>query len=138
MFFDELIRLIAVEINIGSTCLNRDLMLPSYRGINTRLSDEGNIPISKTEAMGFNTPRELLTPKTLDQIDGLLAEACHKQLEGLCSILSIMDFLKEHTDLTDCHLTAINNLELTNYHRIIRNNNSKSTLIQQKHDTKAI
>lgn len=128
MFFDELIRSIAVEINIGSACINRDLILPSYRGINTRLQCEENISISKTEAMGFNSICEILPQKMLDQIDVMLAEACRKKLEGTCSIMVIRDFLKEHTDLNDCHLTSLNELELTTFHRIIRktnNNNAK-------------
>lgn len=108
-FFDSLIRVLAVEINIGSDSLNRDLMLASYRPPQDMSAE--NIG-SRVEKRGWDTPRDMLPKATLDAIDDMLAEARRQGLEGCCDKVRIAQFIIGHTDLTDCHTTALNEMEL--------------------------
>ena len=116
-FYDSLIRVIAVEINIGSTSLNRDMELWSYRPVYDMTAEDFG---SNVEKRGWDTPRQMLPAKTLDAIDAMLVEAAQQGLEGCCDKPRIMAFIKEHTDLTDCHLTALNELVLSQWHRRCR------------------
>lgn len=113
MFFDSLIRCLAVEINIGSTELNRDLELPSYRSVYS----EGESLGSHVEKRGWNTPREMLSSKILDAIDDMLKEARRQGLECCCDKIKISQFLWEHTDLNSCHTVALNEMHLTTFHK---------------------
>ena len=110
MFFDNLILELAICLNVGDTTLNRDLMLPSYRGIQTRCNDKEAISLSKVAAVGFNTPRQMLPTPTLDAIDRALREA-PPQLKGCGSIRLIKNYISAFTDLNDCHLTALNTMQ---------------------------
>ena len=115
MFYDNLIKEIAICLHCGDRILNRELQLPSYRGTNTRLKDKEAISLTKNEAMGFDTPRDMLPVATLDQIDRMLSEApC--RLMRCKSREPITEYIKQRTDLTDCHLTALNELQRFNQH----------------------
>lgn len=96
MFFDNLIKEMAICINVGDTCINRDLELFSYRG--------------KKQNIGFDTPGGMLSDSTLTAIDLMLSEAMRQGLTGCNSRIRISDFIKQHTDLTDCHLCALNDM----------------------------
>lgn len=109
MFFDNLVKEIAICINVGYAAINRDLELPSYRGIRRR-GEEATSHGSKVSSIGFDTPVGMLSRKTLDAIDLMLQEAKSLRLEGCNSRRRISDFIIEHTDLTDCHLCALNEM----------------------------
>jgi hypothetical protein len=109
MFYDSLIKDIAVCINVGDTRINRDLEHPSYRGIQRR-KQEGTISQSNVSAIGFDTPDRMLPSSVLNNIDDMLQEAKRKNLTGCNSRRQISDFIMQHTDLTDCHLCALNDM----------------------------
>lgn len=106
MFFDNLIKEIAICINVGDTEINRELELPSYRGIKGRSGDSLCFG-SKVSAIGFDTPSDMLSGKCLDAIDRMLRDAKQK---GINTKQQIAELIKEHTDLTDCHLCALNGM----------------------------
>ena len=109
MFYDNLIMEMAICINCGDTTIYRDLEMPSYRGMGTRKCGEG-IDMGNHQAMGFDTPATMLPKQTLDRIDNMLQEAKQQGLNGCNSQRRIADFIMQHTDLTDCHLTALNQM----------------------------
>lgn len=110
MFFDNLIKEIAISINVGDVTLNQNLELPSYRGMQRR-KEENVVHIgSNHQAVGFDTPRSMLTHTTLCALDALLGEAKDKGLKGCGSRQRIADFIISQTDLTECHLTALNEM----------------------------
>ena len=110
MFFDNLVKEIAICINVGDTSINRELELPSYRGIQRRGEDDTISHGSHVSAIGFDTPVGMLSRKALDAIDLMLQDAKSLRLEGCNSRRRISDFIIEHTDLTDCHLCALNDM----------------------------
>lgn len=110
MFFDNLIKEIAISVNTGDTMLNRDIELPSYRG-RQRRKEEGVIDTGNNhQAIGFDTPGTMLPPATLKALDEMLAEARDKGLTGCNSRRVIADFILCRTDLTDCYLCALNDM----------------------------
>ncbi|MBP5776716.1 MAG: hypothetical protein J6W56_04110 [Prevotella sp.] len=109
MFYDSLIKDIAICINVCDTRINRDLEHPSYRGIQRR-KQEGAICQSNVSAIGFDTPAQMLPPSALNNIDDMLQEAKRRNLTGCNSRRQISDFIMLHTDLTDCHLCALNEM----------------------------
>ena len=110
MFFDHFIKELAICINTGACRVNRDIELPSYRGIQARklpgVIDYGN----NHAAVGFDTPGTMLNPKTLNALDNMLCAAKEVGLTHCNSRKRIQYFLLAHTDLTTCHLTAINDM----------------------------
>ena len=111
LFFDNLFREIAICIHTGDTEINRDIELPSYRGRGRRL-ERDVIPISKDEAMGFDTPRSLLSATVLGNIDRLLHKARESGLNRCRDRIRVSTFIIAHSDLTDCHLTALNEMTI--------------------------
>lgn len=107
MFFDNLIKEIAICINVGDMAINRDLELPSYRGKSRRKGNDVVDIGNKSQAIGFDTPAGMLSGKCIDAIDEMLRTA---NLKGCNSRQQISDFIKQHTDLTDCHLCALNGM----------------------------
>ena len=102
MFYDNLIKEIAICINVGDTAINRELELPSYRPMQGKSKDD-IIHNSKTSVIGFDTPATMLPASVLDRIDGMLQEATRQNLTHYNSRRRISDIIKIHTDLTDCH-----------------------------------
>lgn len=110
MFFDNFIKEIAICINVGTTSLNRDLELPSYRGIHRR-KEEGVIDIGNNhQAIGFDTPAQIFSPTILSAIDRMLEQAKLHGLTGCNSRRLISDYIMRYTDLTECHLSALNEM----------------------------
>ena len=110
MFFDNLIKEMAICINCGYTSINREIELPSYRGIHRR-KEEGTIDTGNNhQAIGFDTPSKMLSLSTLNSIDYMLEEAKSKGMAGCNSRRMISAFIIAHTDLTDCHLCALNEM----------------------------
>lgn len=117
-FYDALLRTLAVEINIGSTRLNRDLMLPSFRPIHDTTAEHIG---SHVEKRGWDTPADMLPASTLDAIDNMLADAASQNMKDCCDKIRISQYLINQTDLTTCHLCALNELHLTTYHKKYQN-----------------
>ena len=110
MFFDSFIKELAICINTGACRVNRQLELPSYRGMHERLL-HGVIDYgSNHAAVGFDTPGTMLNSKTLTALDNMLCAAKEKGLTHCNSRKRIQDFLLAHTDLTTCHLCALNGM----------------------------
>lgn len=110
MFFDNLLKEIAICINTGAKGINHDIELPSYRGISRR-KEEGVIDMGNNhQAIGFETPSKMLSLSTLNSIDYMLEEASSKGMAGCNSRRMISDFIIAHSDLTDCHLCALNEM----------------------------
>ena len=76
----------------------------------TRCKDPKAISLTKTEAMSFDTPREMLPKATLDAIDLLLSEAPCRLMRSK-TVKPIADYIMLRTDLTDCHLSALNEIQ---------------------------
>jgi len=110
MFFDNLIKEMAICIHVGDTRINRELELPSYRGRNRRLDDDVVDFGNNHQAIGFDTPAGLLSKQTLDAIDAMLELAAAEGLTGCASRQRIAGFIIQHSDLTDCHLVTLNEM----------------------------
>ena len=110
MFFDNFIKEIAICMNVGDTKVNRDLELPSYRGFQRRKEKDVIDMGDNHQAIGFDTPAQMLSPTILTAIDKMLEKAKYDGLKGCNSRLLITDYIKRHTDLTDCHLCALNEM----------------------------
>lgn len=110
MFFDNLLKEIAICINTGAKAINHDIELPSYRGMSRR-KEEGVIDMGDNhQAIGFDTPSQMLSRGTLRAVDAMVAEAASLGLAGCGSLQKISDYIKSKTDLTDCHLCALNEM----------------------------
>lgn len=109
MFYDNLIKEIAICINVGDVKINRDIELFSYRGLQRRRREDA-FGISKTEAVGFDTPAGMLPVSVLDSIDLMLSSAKAAGLSHCNSRSVISNFIKMMTDLNDCHLCALNDM----------------------------
>ena len=109
MFYDNFIKEIAICINVGDTRVSRDIELPSYRSIQHR-SKGCLVHNSKVSAIGFDTPSQLLPSSVLDRIDEMLQEAAEQGLTHCGSRGIISDFIMSYTDLTECHLCALNEM----------------------------
>ena len=110
MFYDNLVKEIAICINMGYPSINRELELPSYRGISSRKGEDVIDIGNNHAAIGFDTPAGMLPPAVLRAIDGMMEEAKKEGLAGCGSRRTISDFIISHTDLTDCHLSALNEM----------------------------
>ena len=102
-FFDWLIRVLAVELNVGGKELSANLIIPSYSAKILYCDPDG-------KAWCFAKVSDYLSKKTINELNNMLKSAALKN-EGL---FKIRDYLLENTDLTDCHLTALNDFRLTN------------------------
>jgi len=110
MFFDNLLKEIAICINTGAKGINHDIELPSYRGVSRR-KEEGVIDMGNNhQAIGFDTPSQMLSRGTLRAVDAMVAEAASLGLAGCGGRQKISDYIKSKTDLTDCHLCALNEM----------------------------
>ena len=110
MFFDNLLKEIAICINTGAKGINHDIELPSYRGVSRR-KEEGVIDMGDNhQAIGFDTPSQMLSRGTLRAVDAMVAEAASLGLAGCGSRQMISDYIESKTDLTDCHLCALNEM----------------------------
>ena len=82
MFFDNLLKEIAICINTGAKAINHDIELPSYRG-GSRRKEEGVIDMGDNhQAIGFDTPSQMLSRGTLRAVDAMVAEAASLGLAG--------------------------------------------------------
>lgn len=110
MFFDHLIRELAVCLNVGDTALNREQLVPTYVNhaqARELVEDENYIQITRDTGCLYQPLAQILPCKLLDQIDEMLQQAPHN-LKGSNSRKLITDYLSSCTDLTDCHYSAMN------------------------------
>ena len=113
MFFDNLIRELAICLNVGDTALNREELFPTYVNhaqAGELVNDEYYIQINRDTGCLFRPLAELLPNKTLDDLDALLAEA-PPELKHCGSRRMITDYLSQRTDLADCHFSALNEMQ---------------------------
>lgn len=108
MFYDSLIKDIAICLNTGEKELNRFLLHPSYRS--PLKNDRETLSFGNShQQIGFDSAISMLPVKVLDAIDDMLADAPH-DLCGSCSAIKIRDYIKACTDLTDCHCSTLNTM----------------------------
>lgn len=110
-FVDALLRVLAVELNVGSKELNRELEVECYASTFDTGADNIGLNVAKRRWVRIG---DKLSARCMAEIDRMLADGA---LEGCCDRIKISDYIIANSDLTDCHLTALNEMELTNYHR---------------------
>lgn len=110
VFFDHLIRELAICLNVGDTTLNREELVPTYVNhahASNLVEDENYIQLDRDTGCLFRPLAQILPRKLLDQIDEMLQQA-PTSLKGSHSRKLITDYLSQCTDLTDCHYSAMN------------------------------
>lgn len=113
VLFDFLVLELVVEINLGTISLNRDLLIPTYvnHAHAGSLSEADNyVQLNRDTGCQFVPQGEALPSNLLAALDKMLREAPAK-LKGCRSRKMITDYLRQHTDLTDCHFTALNKMQ---------------------------
>ena len=113
VFFDNLIRELAICLNTGDTYLNRELLSPVYVNhahAGAKAGEETYSQVNCSSGTMFKPLRDILPAKLLDDLDAMLANApaCLKQCD---SRPPIGNYIKQCTDLTDCHLSALNEMQ---------------------------
>lgn len=113
VFFDMLIRELAICLNTGDTSINRELLSPVYVNhahAGAAADDETYFQITRNSGIQFKPLCDILPDKLLGKLDHMLANApaCLKQSD---SRQLIGDYIKQCTDLTDCHLSALNGMQ---------------------------
>ena len=114
VFFDQLIRMLAVELHLGSDELNRFHLMPVYvchSHARETAHSEHYIQLNRDSGCLYQPLCEVLPAALIDQLEALLTDA-PANLKGSKSKTLIGDYLKQHTDLTDCHLSALNEMRL--------------------------
>lgn len=109
VFYDFLIRDLVVNLNCGEKQLNRDLLVPSYasHAHAANLNAENYCKVTRDTGCFYKPYTEILSKVILDQLDALLAEAPSELNHCGCRKM-ITDYLRQRTDLTDCHFSALN------------------------------
>lgn len=112
VLFDFLVLELVVEINLGTTSLDRDLLIPTY--VNHEhagnLSEADNyVQLNRDTGCQFVPQGEALPSNLLADLDKMLRKA-PPELKGCRSRKMITDYIRQHTDLTDCHFTALNQM----------------------------
>lgn len=112
VFFDNLVKELAICLNTGAESVNRDLQLPVYichSHAGQLANGDEYFQITRDSGMTFKPIGEVLGKTTLDAIDHMLREAPplirHSNNRTL-----ITNHLSAFTDLTDCHFTALNEM----------------------------
>ena len=114
IFFDQLIRMLAVELHLGSDELNRFHLMPVYvchSHARETAHSEHYTQLNRNSGCSYKPLCEVLPAALIDQLEALLADA-PANLKGSNSRKLIADYLKQRTDLTDCHLSALNEMRL--------------------------
>lgn len=104
-FYDALIQVLFVEINIGSKAINPGLLLPTYHA-----KDDPNVE----RELGNKEPHQcsiehMIGKRGVDYFNNLLKKA-PPELIGCNSIVKINRYIKSNTDFTDCQLSAGNSI----------------------------
>lgn len=100
---DSFIRYLVVEINLRSTNINEDILLPSYTA--KYKAEDGTLE-------NFASPKQIFSRKVLKQIDDMLLIAKQNNIRS-GGKNRIKDFLMANTDLNDCHMAALNEFKLS-------------------------
>lgn len=109
IFFDSLIRLLFVEINLGSKEINPYLILPSYHSQNDPFVEK---ELGEKQSH-YCTIVHLIKQKGVDFFNNLLSNA-PKELIGCRSIPKINRYIKDNTDFSYCQLSAANAIPWNN------------------------
>lgn len=113
IFFDHLIRELAICLNEGDTSINRGQMAPTYVNhsmAGTVTDDENYIQLNRDTGCLFQQIEKILPVSILDALDDMLWQA-PPELKGSCSRKLITKYLTQCTDLTDCHYSALNMMQ---------------------------
>ena len=113
IFFDHLIRELAICLNVGDTSINRKQLAPSYVNhslAGTVAEDENYFQLNRDTGCLFQPLENILPVAILDALDAMLQQA-PPELKGSCSRKLITDYLTQCTDLTDCHYSALNMMQ---------------------------
>lgn len=115
IFYDFLVRDIAINLNLGEKQLNRDLLAPVYANHShaANLNDVNYCQVTRDSGCFYLPYNKILSKEMLDQLDAILAEA-PPELHHCGSNKMITDYLRQRTDLTDCHFTALNIMQSIN------------------------
>lgn len=105
VFYDNLIRVLFVELNLGGTELNPDLILPTYHA----MADPAVLRELGERQPHWCTIAHIIGQRGIDFFDQLLRNA-PADLKGCRDLTKIRGYLKSATDFTDCQLTAANAL----------------------------
>ena len=114
MFFDQLIRELAICINTGEKSLNRELLMPMYKNHSANVNAyHDNIhyeQVSRDSGCLWTPLKECLSSKVLDALDNMLCNAPGDLMR--CNSRSrIQKYMMEYTDLVDCHFDAMNTMQ---------------------------
>lgn len=113
IFFDHLIRELAICLNLGDTSLNREELVPTYCNHSQAgkvAFDENYIQLNRDTGCLFLPLVNVLPGSVLDTLDEMLLQA-PPELKGCRSRKLITEYLSQHTDLTDCHYSALNQMQ---------------------------
>lgn len=112
ILYDFLVLELVVETNLGTRHLDRDLLVPSYlnhQHAGKAQENEYYCKITRDDGCIFVPQGQAFPKQLLDQLDDLLRQA-PPELKGCRSRKMITDYIRHHTDLTDCHFTALNQM----------------------------
>lgn len=113
IFFDHLIRELAISLNLGDDSLNRKQLVPTYvsHEYSGKDSDCGNyIQLNSKTGCLYVPLSDVLPASLLDSIDDMLRHA-PLELKGSGSRKLITAYLSKCTDLNDCHYSALNSMQ---------------------------
>ena len=113
IFFDHLIRELAICLNVGDTSLDREVLVPTY--VNHSMAgkvrnNEYYCQITRDDGILFLPLYDILPSDLLDRLDEMLANA-PANLKRCGSRKLITDYLSQCTDLTQCHYSALNQMQ---------------------------
>lgn len=101
-FMDSFLRYLAVEMNIGSTEINGDLLLNSYT---PKFEFDGKL-------YNWASINQILSKRAIKGINDMLCLAKTENIRN-GGIYRFREFIMDNTDLNDCHLTALNDFNLS-------------------------
>lgn len=113
IFFDHLVRELAISLNMGDDSLNRGQLVPTYvsHEYAGKASDKGNyVQLNSKSGCLYVPLGDVLPASLLNAIDNMLMQA-PPELKGCGSRKQITDYLSQCTDLTDCHYSAMNEMQ---------------------------
>ena len=113
IFFDHLIRELAICLNVGDTSLDREVLVPTYVNhlhAGMVAKDEYYIQPNRDTGCLFLPLGDVLPSSLLDRLDEMLANA-PANLKRCGSRKLITDYLSQCTDLTQCHYSAMNQMQ---------------------------
>lgn len=117
MFFDQLIKELAICLNTGEKSLNRLLFMPVYKNhsanANVYQDNEYYQQVSRDSGCLWTPLKECLSSKVLNALDNMLGNAPDDLIR--CNSRSkIQNYIMKYTDLVDCHFESMNYMQSIN------------------------